>query len=170
MAKDAANNSAESDTLRVIVAINVQTGFVNGGFDLDAEGWILQNNDEWSGYQADGGNPGGFVRINEYGTCDVDPSVAQEVSGLIPGLTYVISGDYRPCVDWIGNPYALSFVITIDDEIVGAMGRGPQGSDWSPFSVEFVATQDVHTITFYAEWECDDSCYDVDNLELNISY
>lgn len=169
VAMDASDNSSESDTLDLIVGINLQAGFINGTFDTDASGWILENNDQWSGYMADGGNPGGYVRINEYGTCDLDPSAAQEVYGFVPGLTYRISGDYRPCVDWIGNQYALSFVIMVDGEIIASMARGPNGSDWSPFSTDFVATQFMHTITFYAEWECDDSCYDVDNLELGLA-
>lgn len=169
VALDAADNSSESDTLDLIVGINLQAGFVNGTFDTDASGWVLENNDQWSGYLADQGDPAGCVRLNEYGTCEVDPSAAQEVYGFVPGLTYAVSGDYRPCVDWIGNQFALSFVITVDGEIVASFARGPNGSDWSPFSAEFVATQFVHTITFYAEWGCDDSCYDVDNLELGLS-
>lgn len=169
-ASDAANNSASSDTVDVIVAINVQIGFINGTFDADTTGWDLRNNDQWSGYKEDGGNPGPYVAINEYGSCNVDPSVGQEVTGFIPGLTYRISGDYRPCVSWIGNQNALSFVITVDDEVIAAMARGPQGTDWSDFAAEFVATDTVHTITFYAEWGCDDSCYDVDNLELDIAF
>jgi len=169
VAMDASDNSSDRDSLDIIVGINLQAGFVNGTFDIDASGWVLENNDQWSGYMADGGNPGGCVRINEFGSCDVDPSAAQEVYGFIPGLTYTISGDYRPCVDWIGDASALSFVITVDGEIAASMARGPQGSGWSPFSVEFIATQFVHTITFYAEWGCDDSCYDVDNLELILS-
>ncbi len=169
VALDASDNSSESDTLDLIVGINLQAGFVNGTFDTDASGWVLENNDQWSGYMADQGDPAGCVRLNEYGTCEVDPSAAQEVYGFVPGLTYTISGDYRPCVDWIGNQYALSFVITVDGEVVASMARGPNGSDWSPFSADFVATQFVHTITFYAEWGCDDSCYDVDNLELSLA-
>lgn len=169
VAMDAADNASVPDSMVIIVGINLQAGFVNGTFDTDASGWVLENNDQWSGYMTDVGNPSGCVRLNEYGTCEVDPSAAQEVSGFIPGLTYTISGDYRPCVDWIGNQYALSFVITVDGVVVGSMARGPNGSDWSPFSVEFVATRFVHMITFFAEWGCDDSCYDVDNLELNLS-
>lgn len=169
VARDASDNSSESDTLDVIVGINLQAGFVNGTFDTDASGWLLENNDQWSGYTADGGNPGGYIKLKEFGTCEIDPSASQVVYGFIPGLTYTISGDYRPCVDWIGSPAALSFVITVDGEIVAAMARGPQGSGWSSFSIDFTATQFSHTITFYAEWDCDDSCYDVDNLVLGLS-
>ena len=169
VARDASDNSSESDTLDIIVGINLEAAFVNGTFDADASGWLLENNDQWSGYSVDQGNPPGCLRLNEFGTCEVDPSASQVVSGFIPGLTYTISGDYRPCVDWIGNQYALSFVITIDGEIAAAMARGPNGSDWSPFSVDFTVSQFSHTITFYAEWECDDSCYDVDNLVLSLS-
>ena len=169
LAEDGSGNNAESDTLDIIVGINLQAGFVNGTFDTDASGWLLENNDQWSGYAVDKGNPPGCVRLNEFGTCDVDPSASQVVSGFIPGLTYTITGDYKPCVDWIGNQYAESFVITVDGEVVAAMARGANGSDWSPFTMDFVATQFMHTITFYAEWGCDDSCYDVDNLVLELS-
>jgi len=44
--------------------------------------------------------------------------------------------------------------------------RGANGVDWLPFYVEFTATAEIHTIGFFAEWGCDDSSYDVDNLVL----
>jgi len=168
-ARDAAGNSANSDTLDTIVAINVQTDFVNGGFDTDATGWNLYNCDEWSGYKDTGGNPGGHICLNEYGTCGVDPTLEQLVTGLIPGVPYTISGDYRTYVDWIGNPLAESFVVTVDSVVVGSWARSPAGTDWYPFSVDFVPTQTSHVIGFHAEWGCDDSSYDVDNLTLSIS-
>lgn len=164
-AKDAAGNSADSDTLGMIVAINVQTDFINGGFDTDAAGWNLYN---CEGFMADGGNPGGFVRLNEAGHCSYNPTAEQLVTDLIPGLTYTISGDYRTFVDWIGNPAAKSFVVTVDSVLVGSWARSPAGVNWYPFDVDFVATQSSHTIGFHAEWECDDSSYDVDNLEMNV--
>lgn len=166
VAKDAAGNSAESETLSVIVAINLQPGFLNGDFATDDSGWTVLDCDQWSGYISGEGDPPGLMRLNEYGTCEVDPGIEQEISGLIPGLTYEIAGEYRPYVDWYGNPAAESFVITVDGEVLASMARGPQGSDWSPFTVEFVPTAFVHTIGFYAEWGCDDSSYDVDNLSI----
>ena len=169
MARDAADNSAESDTLEVIVAINLQVGFVNGGFDTDASGWAVHNCNEGNGFEAENGNPGGYVCLNEYGTCDVDPTVEQVVTGFIPGLTYTISGDYRTYVDWIGNQFAESFVVTVDSAVVGSWARSPVGTDWYPFSVDFVATGFTHLIGFSAEWGCDDSSYDVDNLEITLS-
>ncbi len=169
VAKDAADNSAGSDTLDVIVAINLEAGFVNGTFDTDASGWAMYNCDGSGGHRADGGNPGGYVCLNETGSCNVDPTIEQEVSGFIPGFAYTISGDYRTYVDWYGNPAAESFVVTVDSVVIGSWARSPAGTDWYPFSVEFVATQFTHTIGVHAEWECDDSSYDVDNLELTLS-
>ncbi|MBN1885036.1 MAG: hypothetical protein JW876_05895 [Candidatus Krumholzibacteriota bacterium] len=167
-AEDDAGNTASSDTVTVIVAINVTAGFVNPGFTDDASGWTLHNFDEWSGWTDEAGNPPGCMRLNEYGTCEVDPGIEQEVSGFVPGLTYEITGEYRPYVNWIGNQFAESFVVTADSVVVGSFARGPNGLDWSPFTAEFTATAFTHTIGFWAEYNCDDSSYELDNVSLSI--
>jgi hypothetical protein len=51
--------------------------------------------------------------------------------------------------------------------LVGSFPRGPNGTDWSPFVVEFTATEFMHTIGFWAEWN-DDSSYELDNVTLSI--
>ena len=168
VAKDAAGNSARSDTLSVIVAINVQTGFTNGDFATDVSGWLLHNFDQWSGHTMEAGNPAGCMRLNEYGSCNFDPGIEQAISGLIPGLTYQITGEYRPYVDWIGNPAAESFVVTMDSVVVASLARGAELPDWTAFSAEFVASNFTRTIGFWAEWNCDDSSYELDNVAVDL--
>ena len=167
-AEDAAGNSGGSDTLRVIVAINVTAEFVNGGFTSDASGWALHNFDEYSGWTDAAGNPAGCMILNEYGSCEINPGIEQDVEGFVPEFTYEVTGEYSSHVDWIGNQYAESFVVTVDSIAVGSFARGPNGTDWSPFSAEFTATSFTHTIGFWAEWGCDDSSYKLDNVSLSI--
>ncbi len=168
IAEDAAGNSGTSDTLRVIVAINVTAEFTNPGFTSDGSGWTEHYFDPWSGWSDGDGNPPGCFVLNEWGACEVDPGIQQEISGFVPGLTYEVAGEYRPHVDWIGNQYAESFVVTVDSTVVGSFARGPNGTDWSPFTAEFTATSFTHTIGFWAEYNCDDSSYKLDNVSLSV--
>lgn len=168
VAEDAAGNSTSSEVDTVTVYINAQVALVNGGFDTGADGWDLHNFDQWSGWTDEAGNPPGCMRLNEYGTCEVDPGVSQVVTGLMPGVTFTISGEYRPYVDWIGNQFAKSFVVTIDSVVVGSFARSELGSEWAPFSASFVATRESHRIGFFAEYNCDDSSYELDNVQLTV--
>ncbi len=169
MAADAAGNSAESSSQEVFVAINHQPTLLNGGFDGDASGWNLFHFDEWSGWTALAGNPPGCMRLNEYGTCNVDPGVTQVVEGLIPGLSYEIGGDYKPYVAWIGDQFAESFVVTVDSVVVASFARDPLGEVWAPFTASFTATASSHEIGFWAEYDCDDSSYELDNVVLTVA-
>ena len=167
-AEDAAGNREESAISTVIVAINYHPVLLNGGFDSDPSGWELHNFDPWSGWTADYGNPAGCVCLNEFGSCAVDPGVTQLLTGLIPGLPYTIDGEYRPFADPYGNPLAESFVVTIDSVVVASFARGPNGLGWSPFTATFTATASEHSLGFWAEYDCDDSSYDLDNLVLSV--
>ena len=167
-AEDAAGNSAASAVHDVIVAINHQPVLLIGGFDTDADGWELHHFDPWSGWSDASGNPPGCMVLNEFGSCDVDPGVTQTVDGLIPGLSYELTGEYRPYVEWIGNPAAASFVVTVDSVVVAAFARGPNGLDWSPFTASFTATATAHSIGFWAEHDCDDSSYDLDSVQIAV--
>jgi hypothetical protein len=168
IAKDAAGNTGSSDTIEVIVAINVSAEFTNPGFTTGPEGWTLHNFDPWSGWTGDLGNPPGCFNLNEFGSCGIDPGIQQEVSGFVPGLTYEISGEYSPFADPYGNQFAESFVVTVDSVLVGSFARGPNGLGWSTFTAEFTATSFSHVIGFWAEYSCDDSSYLVDNVSLSI--
>lgn len=166
-AKDAAGNSGSSDTLSVIVAINVTAEFTNPGFTTGSDGWTLHNFDPWSGWTDEAGNPPGCFRLNEWGNYDVDPGIQQDVMGFVPGLTYEITGEYRPYVPNYGSPAAESFAVTVDSVFVGTFARGPNGLDWSPFTAEFTATSFSHVIGFWGE-HADDSSFELDNVSLSI--
>ena len=74
-AKDSSGNSADSDTIEVIVAINVTAEFTNPDFTTDGSGWIEHNVSPSSGWIVDAGNPPGCYRLNEYGTSAVNPGI-----------------------------------------------------------------------------------------------
>jgi hypothetical protein len=167
-AEDAAGNSGISDTLNVIVAINVIAELANGDFTDDAAGWTLHHLTEPNGWTDEAGNPPGCMILNESNTHGIDPGVQQDVSGFVPGLTYEITGEYSPYVNWIGNQWAESFAVTVDSVLVGSFARGPNGDGWSPFTVEFTATSFSHVIGFWAEYVGDDSSYYLDNVSLSI--
>lgn len=169
IATDAAGNEGESEVVEVVIYIDPEIDFVNGGFDSGADGWELFHFDEWSGWTDETGNPAGCMRLNEFGNCEVDPGLTQQVSNLMPGLSFTVSGQYRPYVAWIGNPSAESFVVTVDSVVVASFARGPNGEDWSDFSAEFTATQVSHTIGFWAEYSCDDSSYEMDNVVIDVT-
>jgi len=166
-ADDAAGNTGVSGDHEVLVAIGLDPGFVNGGFDTDALGWTLHNFDEWSGWTDEAGNPPGCMRLNEFGQSHIDPGIQQLVGDLIPGFTYEITGEYRPYVAWIGSPSAESFVVTVDSVVVAAFPRGPNGEDWSPFIATFTATATEHEIGFWGE-HVDDSSYELDNVTFGV--
>jgi hypothetical protein len=166
-AKDAAGNTADSDTIEVMVAINVTAEFTNPEFTTDGSGWTEHSFGDPGGWTGESGNPPGCYTLNAYGSSETNPGIEQEVMGFVPGLTYEISGEYRPYVSWIGNPNQESFAVTVDSVMVGSFPRGPNGLEWSPFVAEFTATEFTHTIGFWAEYY-DDSSYDLDNVSLSI--
>lgn len=167
VAGDTAGNTGESAVVEVVVYIDPQVSFINGGFDTGADDWNLFHFDEWSGWTDEAGNPPGCMRLNEYGNSNIDPGVTQSVTGLMPGVRFSVSGEYRPYVAWIGNYLAESFVVTVDSVVVGSFARGPNGEDWSNFSVEFTATETSHEIGFWGE-HADDSSYELDNVAIEV--
>jgi len=169
LAKDTAGNEGESDIVEVVVYIDAQVGFVNGGFDTGTDDWDLYHFDQWSGWTDETGNPAGCMRLNEFGACEVDPGITQQVTGLMPGVIFTVSGEYRPYVAWIGSPTSESFVVTADSVVVGSFARGVNGEDWSDFSIEFTATESSHVIGFWAEHDCDDSSYELDNVVIDVT-
>jgi hypothetical protein len=168
IATDASGNSTESEAVEVTVYIDPQVGFTNPGFESNSEGWDLFHLGGQNGWTDAAGNPPGCMRLNEYGACDVDPGVTQAVTGLMPGVTFTVSGEYRPYVTWIGNQSFEAFVVTVDSVVVDSFARGANSEDWSDFSAEFTATAVSHVIGFWAEYSCDDSSYELDNVGIEV--
>jgi len=168
VAEDVAGNTNQSDMVIIVVYIDAQVGFVNGGFELNADSWDHFHLTPPDGWTDEGGNPAGCMRLNESNTPGIDPGVSQVVDGLMPGVSFSVSGEYRPYVNWIGSPTAKSFVVTVDSVVVGSFARGPNGDDWSDFTIDFIATEESHAIGFWAEY-LDDSSYEMDNVVIDLA-
>jgi hypothetical protein len=168
VAEDAAGNTKQSDVVEVLVYIDAQVGFVNGGFELNADSWDHFHLTPPNGWTDEVGNPAGCMRLNESNTRGIDPGISQVVDGLMPGVSFTVSGEYRPYVNWIGSPTAESFVVTVDSVVVGSFARGPNGDDWSDFTIDFIATEETHAIGFWAE-HLDDSSYELDNVVIDLA-
>lgn len=145
---------------------------VNGNFDVSVPrndtggGWTSAHIDGSGGWFSGGGIHGGTFILNEGGESATDPTISQLVSGLVPGQTYLLSGDYANVYSGSGNPSALSFAIDIDGVNRATLGR-PGGDDvYGRFAVRFEATSTNALISFRAEVNGDDSSYRIDNIEL----
>ncbi|PIV30054.1 MAG: hypothetical protein COS35_08735, partial [Zetaproteobacteria bacterium CG02_land_8_20_14_3_00_50_9] len=141
----------------------------NGTFDTSATGWSVTNVDSSGGYYVSGGNPGGMMVLNQAGQPSTDPTITQTVTGLIPGLTYRITGQYQSYAPGFGNPAALSFGVLVDGSPVLQLAKAANAAAWTPFSIDFVATGSTHQIAFAAERNGDDSSYAVDNLVMTVA-
>nr|WP_320013492.1 hypothetical protein [uncultured Desulfobacter sp.] len=82
------------------------------------------------------------------------------------GQAYVITGEFQNWDSKYGNPTALSFGVAIDNNILLQLDR-PAGGIWEEFSVEFIAVNTSHTLSFSAERNGDDSSYAIDNIAIN---
>src|SRR5215472_1284148 len=111
---------------------------VNGGFDTNATGWSASNN-ALGGYECCKGNPGGCFWLDSTPSLTTDPTVSQVVSGLIPGNSYTVSGNYAKLIDRGGGSVsALSFGVALD----GTLYYESLQTDfaWHNFSFQFKAT------------------------------
>jgi hypothetical protein len=136
----------------------IQNGDFNNGTNFWYSTWIDGN----GGYRNPGGNPGAYFIVNDNGKFNADPTMSQNVSGLVPGQQYEISGDYR---NFDGGPAGvLSFGVLVNDQLV--LGKPLTNGVWMPFSVVFTATQTTHKITFAGERLGTDTNYGIDNLSV----
>lgn len=140
---------------------------VNGTFDSGvpggtATGWTMSGV-SGGGWDSSNGNPGGSFILNSNGTCVDDPTITQDLVGLIPGRSYRVQGDFQSFAPGFGNPLALSFVVAINGQFIVERDRPPGGA-WAAFAADFVATAPSMTLAISAERGCDDSSYRVDNI------
>jgi hypothetical protein len=143
-------------------------GVVNGGFDLDANGWFWDNIDAAGGWFSTGGNPGGHFALNQAGQLATDPTVCQVVEGIEIGLSFRITGEYASYAPQFGDPARPdAFAVTVDGVVVLALPRpSPVSTAWTAFSTDIVSGVANPTICFVAERNGDDSSFFVDNIAL----
>lgn len=140
-----------------------QNLIVNGGFNTNATGWSAANN-SFGGYVCCKGNPGGFFSLDS-GTPSLttDPTVSQVITGLIPGVHYVVSGDYEKEIDrGGGSPTGLSFGVAIDGAF---LYESPQSDfAWHSFAFSFAATSPSVTLSISAQRNGTGVSYEIDNI------
>ena len=140
----------------------------NGGFDANADGWTLSNNDGSGGFKATGGNPDGHVTLNQAGEVGTDPTASQDLGGLVVGQTYTITGDYRTFAPGFGDAAKTDALgVLIDGALVQGFARPATNDTWESFSTTFVATSATHTLALAAERDGDDSSFDIDNISVD---
>ncbi|UCC32097.1 MAG: hypothetical protein JSU86_07410, partial [Phycisphaerales bacterium] len=136
----------------------------NGEFEENAEGWELGTG-EPTGYFKQQTGPGwngeeGYFSLNDGSNYGGDRTwISQEVTGLVPGDAYVVSGYYRSGY-WQGP--GPSFQVKIDDVVYFEAGE-QEVTDWTAFEFTFFAAASQATLEIRAE-VCCVSDYDVDGI------
>jgi hypothetical protein len=129
-------------------------------------GWTSSHIDGAGGHQPTGGNPGGNFILNDTGPLGSDPTISQSVSGLTPGGSYLLTGDYASVYSSFGVATKLSFAVDIDGLNKTKLGRPGAEGVWGSFAVPFWAAASSALISFRAEIDGDDSSYRIDNIDL----
>jgi hypothetical protein len=139
-----------------------QNLIVNGGFDTTAAGWSASNA-ALGGYACCKGNPGGLFWLDSAPSPTTDPTISQVVGGLIPDISYAVSGDYEKLIDRGGGSATdLSFGVAID----GVFHYESRQSDfaWHSFGFSFVATSPSITMSISAQRKGTGVSYGIDNI------
>jgi hypothetical protein len=140
----------------------------NGGFEIssngnNADGWVLN---KWAGVSA-GGNPGRFTLL--YNDSSSDPglaTVSQTVNNLVPGDSYIISGNYEL---W-KNPGRISiptFGVAIDGTFLFETTAPANALDWQNFSFTFVAVSSTALLSLSSHLNDAEVSYGIDNIAMN---
>ena len=136
--------------------------FINGGFDTDASDWVIANTASIGGYSSSYGNPTGSVYLFNPVFDTFSPSASQLVSGLTPGTTYMISGDF---IGGGKNIADNSFGVACDGIFLFETAS-PGGDGWHSFSVEYVATSTSTLLNLSSQLNGTDGHYYIDNISM----
>lgn len=138
---------------------------VNGSFSDSAIGWTLTNSPGFgSGYSV-GGNPGGCLGLDNIAPSDLsDPTASQTIHGLTPGVTYVVSGQYRRGKDrGGGSPTDPGFGVAMDGTLFYEAVIAVEGP-WQSFVFLYTATSDTALLSLSSQRRGTGmSCY-IDNI------
>ena len=142
----------------------------NGGFNGNPAftAWQIQHVDRTTASQLQGGNPGGFIWLNHDGGA-TDPSIEQQLHGLMVGKQYTISGDYRAGRDAGTNCHCegvLVLAIDLDSRELATFPMPTHPNQWRPFAVTFTATSTSQQIRLRAEINGTDGDVDLDNIKV----
>ena len=132
---------------------------VNAGFNYDASGWIATNVAITAGYDPLKGHPGGCFWLWS-GSSSLEPVVSQTINGLIPGSTYLVSGDYSVEGGTLGG--TPSFGVAMDGTYLFEVA--PIIPTWQSFSFLYTATASSAVLSLAAEMNGTHVAYRVDNI------
>jgi hypothetical protein len=141
----------------------------NGGFDSNANGWIIINAPNGFGYSSVGGHPGGDVLLDNISPSpSSDPTASQTISNLTPGITYVVSGDYQQGKDrGGGSPTNPSFGVAIDSVLMfTAVAVAPNNFNWQQFSFSYTATSSSVILSLSSQINETGVSYAIDNIAM----
>jgi hypothetical protein len=136
---------------------------VNGGFDTSADGWTLTNGAFWPFL----GNPGYAVGLdNPTPSPSTEPTASQIVTGLTPGYSYLVSGDYQEGKDrGGGSPSDPSFGVAIDGIFLfEAVTQG--NGDWQSFSFYYTAASSSVLLSLSSQINGTGVEYAIDNISM----
>ena len=133
----------------------------NGGFEISSNG---VNTDGWSGENgvSAGGNPGRFVLL--YGP--VMPTCSQTISGLVPGDSYIVSGDYELWKNPDSNVSTPSFGVAFDDVFLFETAAPTNSLVWQSFSSTYTAVSPSADLSISAQLNGVDASYGIDNIAM----
>lgn len=145
---------------------------VNGDFGLpvysnasNSNGWTTSLIDGSGGWLVENLNPSNkvFVLNHSGGGGSGDPTAYQVITGLTPGATYRLTGDYR------GYHYNYTnvtpgFSVDVDDVSVG---KFTSAGGWASFAFDVVAPDTDLKIGFRGEIDSTDYDFAIDNISLS---
>lgn len=143
----------------------VTNGAFNGNPAFTA--WQIEQVERSTASQLQGGNPGGFIWLNqEEGT--TDPALFQQIQGLTIGTQYTINGDYRAGAAAANCqcPGIHVLAIDIDGKETITFPMPATLNQWIPFTTVFTATSASHQIRFRAEINGTDGDIALDNINV----
>ena len=128
--------------------------------------WTTSNVDSNGGWSASGPSGNGMFILNSNGDAATDPTIQQTLTDLLPGVTYVVSGEYANIYPQFGtnNTTTTSF---------GAFMGGssftvakPNDTNFHAFSFSFTSTGTTATLVIKGEMNGQDTSYSVSELQV----
>jgi hypothetical protein len=129
-------------------------------------GWTSSDiNTSVGGWYSTGGNPTAYFLLNEVGTATLDPTLTQNVSGLVNGASYQVVGDYAS-IRLNNRPLnAVSFMVDVNPSNVIYSGLTTPIGQWTSFqSAIFTSVGTTNTLRLRGEVNGTDNDIVVDNI------
>jgi len=134
---------------------------VNGGFDTNADGWVISSGGI---YESIKGNPGGFFAL--YSTSSsLTPTISQTINGLVSGSSYLIFGDYIVFKGQAGS--TPGFGVAMDGTFLFE-GINSNSLNWSNFSFFYTATSSSALLSLSSQINGTGVSYGIDNISMQI--